>query len=188
MKKVIALLMVLLPFLASAQSFVLTPDGFKNSEDESKNFIVVPMEGTQTELYNRAKTAVTIMWNSPKDVMSYNEPEIIVVNGFSSGDLFIKTIGITNYFDFNYRLQIQFKEGRIRIDAPSVDKATIPGKDYELYFCGGKGGSMGKVNYVFDQNGKLKQGKIKEQAEKYFNALVGTLIDKMKNGASSEDW
>lgn len=183
MKKVLFIVLgIALPLIASAQSFTLTPDGFRNAEDEDKDFIVVQMDGTQAELFSKAKTAITSIFNSPKDVLSFNEPDIIVVTGVSSGDLQYKAMGMTSYFDVSYRLQLQFKEGRIRIDAPAADKGVVQGGRGELFF--GRGG----MTYIFKKDGKVRMEKQKKQLEDHFNGLVSAIISKMKNGASQEDW
>lgn len=187
MKKILVILFVLLPLMASAQYFELSPNGFVSVEDTAKTFVVIPMDGTKAELYNKAKTAIMSMWNSPKDVMSYNEPEIIVINGFT-GSLYVKTIGITTYFDMNYRMQLQFKDGKLKIDAPGADKAEAHGKNGTMYFCKGGGQSMLGITYVFDKKGKLKQKDFKKQLEDYFNGLIQSLVEKMQSGTTSDDW
>lgn len=184
MKKV--LLFVLgyaLPLIASAQSFTLTPDGFRNAEDESKDYIVVQIDGTQEELFNKAKTAVTSIFSSPKDVLSFNEPDIIVATGISSGDLQYKMMGMVTFFDVPYRLQMQFKEGRIRIDAPAASKGIVNGGRGEMFF--GRGGGLA---YIFKKDGKLRLEKQKKQLEDYFNGLVANIISKIEKGAAQEDW
>lgn len=186
MKKVLATAIALLPLIASAQYFEMTPDGIVSVEDNAKRYVVVPMEGTQAELFNKAKTAVTTMWNSPKDVLSYNEPDVIIVNGYYGG-IYVKTIGITNYFDMHYRIQLMFKDGKVRIEL-AADKATVQGKNGTYYFCAGKNSMMQSIAYVFDDKGKLKQKGVKEQVENYFNTLVAALVDKIKGGAASDDW
>lgn len=186
MKKIVALFIVLLPFMASAQYFELSPDGFVSSEDNTKTFVVIPMEGTQAELYQKAKTAVTAMWKSAKDVMSYNEPDIIIVNGFDSGSLWMKRIGMKFVFDFNYRLQFQFKDGKIRIDAPAINEAVC--KDSRLYLEKGKGSAMSGTMYVFNEKGELKQKQFKEQAEHFVNGIVQRFIDNVKGTSNNDDW
>lgn len=182
MKKVLLAILFALPMAAVAQVFTLTANGFVNAEDPSKDYAVVEIEGTQAELFNKAKTAATAMWGAAKEVLSYNEPEIIVINGLSSGDVSYTFMGMTSYYDVYYRLQLQFKDGRMRIDAPKADKATVRGGRGEIFL--GAGGRT----CIFKKNGEVRYDKMKEQVDKYFNTLVATLIDKMKNGAAQEDW
>ncbi len=186
MKKFLSILFMLLPLISSAQSFVLTPDGFRNADDQETSIIVIEVQGTQAALYNKAKTAVTMIWKSAKDVMSYNEPDVIIVTGFDSGSIWKKTMGMTFVYDFNYRFQFQFKDGKIRIDAPSIDQAV--NKKSTLYFGKGKGSTMSGTMYIFNEKGELKQKDFKAQAENFVNGIVSTFVDKVKNGLSDEDW
>ena len=185
MKKLILSLFALLPLLATAQSFTLTPNGFVNADDPTKTFIVVEMEGTQAELFNRAKTAITSMWNSPKDVLSFNEPDIVIVNGNASDLMSIKKI-FTTYYDVPYRLQLMFKNGKVRIDAPQAEKGYNIEKRSAVYL--GQGKNHGADFYIFNEKGELKEAKNKAAVEAYFNGLTASLIDKMRNGAASDDW
>lgn len=187
MKKIIAIIVAMLPLVTFAQSFTLTPNGLVNAEDTTKHFVVVEVPGTKSELFAKAKTAVTAMWNSPKDVMSCNEPDIITVNGYNGDAIYRKLLGAKYYFSFNYRLQLQFKDGKIRIDAPVVDKAELQNNKGTLYFCCGKDSFSGSA-YVFNKEGKVKYKDQKKQLEDYLNGLIATLVDKIKNGASNEDW
>lgn len=186
MNKIVAFFMVLLPLMASAQYFELSPDGFVSTEDNTKDFIVIPMEGSQAELYQKAETAVTAMWKSAKDVMSFNEPDIIIVNGFDSGSLWAKHMGMTFVYDFDYRLQLQFKDGKIRINAPGIDKAV--NKKSTLYLCKGKGSTMSGTMYVYNEKGELKQKQFKEQAENFVNSIVQRFIDNVKGTSNNDDW
>lgn len=188
MKKVLALIVAMLPLIAFAQKFELTQNGWVNADDKTKSFIVVESQGTKAELFAKAKTAVTSMWNSPKDVLSYNEPDIIIVNGYNNGSVKSKSLGMTFVYAFNYRLQLQFKDGKIRIDAPSVDKGELDGGKSTLYFGCGKASSWTATKYIFDQNGKLKEQKHKEQVENAMNELVYCLIKKINEGVANEDW
>lgn len=186
MKKALAIIAVLLPFMAAAQYFTLTPEGWKNAEDNTLDYVVVPMEGTQAELFQKAKTAVTATYKSAKDVMSFNEPDIITVNGYTDC-IFIKRMGMRFDFGMRYTMQILFKDGKIRFNVPDAYEAELKGKPGFISLRPGSTGFMGNTEYVFDKNGKLKKKDQKQQVEDYFNGLVQTIIDKMKNGASNDD-
>ena len=177
--------MALLPMLASAQYFTLTAEGWKSAEDITSDFIVIPMDGTKAELFQKAKTAVTATYKSAKDVMSFNEPDIITVNGYTDC-IFIKRMGMRFDFGMRYTMQILFKDGKIRFNVPDAYEAEYKGKSY-ISLRPGSTGFMGNTEYVFDKKGKLKKKDQKQQVEDYFNGLVQTIIDKMKNGASNDD-
>jgi len=189
MKKVLTILATLLPLMAAAQTFTLTPQGLVNADDQSKTYVVVEMPGTQAELYAKAKTAVVSMWNSPKDAMSYNEPDIIVVNGYSANAAHFRKWGRDNVFGMEYRLQIQFKDGRIRINAPVIGSLDYANGQGTMLIEAGDNSTSQHITRAFDKNGKVRFKDFNENVENYFNGLVQTIIDTMKNGASNdEDW
>ena len=188
MNKVLAFIMVMLPLMAAAQTFTLTPQGLVSANDRSKAYVVVEIPGTQAELYAKAKTVVTSMWNSPKDVMSYNEPDIIVVSGYSSNAAHFKKWGRDNIFGMEYRLQIQFKDGRIRIDAPAIGRLDYANGQGSMLIEAGDNSTSQHITRAFERNGKVRFPDFNKNVEDYFNALVATLIDKMQNGVTEEDW
>lgn len=189
MRKILATIIALLPLMAAAQAFTLTPQGFVNADNNEKSFVVVEMPGTQAELYAKAKTAVTSMWNSPKDAMSYNEPDIIVINGFSSTAAHFKKWGRDNVFGMEYRIQVQFKDGRIRIDAPAIGRLDYAGGQGTMLIEAGDNSTSQHITRAFEKNGKVRFPDFNKNVEDYFNGIIATLIDKMKNGTSGdEDW
>ena len=182
MRKFLFAIAFALPMIASAQFFQLKATGFVSTENPDKDFIVVEAEGSQQELFDKAKTAATAMWGAAKEVLSYNEPDIIVINGMGAGMVSFSIMGITTNFDVPYRVQLQFKDGRVRIDAPKIEKGINSLNKGDVYF--GSGGQ----SYVFKKDGSVRREKMKEQAEEYINGLIAELIDKIKNGTSQEDW
>lgn len=188
MKKALSIIVALLPLVAGAQKFTLTPNGFVNADDTSKTFVVVEMQGTQAELYAKAKTAVTSLWNSAKDVMSYNEPDIIVVNGYSPTAANFHKWGRDNVAEMTYRLQIQFKDGRIRIDAPVVGSLIFQGGMGTMLIEPGDNSTMAHIIRAYDKKEKPRYPDFNKNVEDYFNGLVASLIDKMKGGTADDNW
>ena len=190
MKKVLVILAVLLPLMSWGQSFTLTPEGWMSTEEPTNNYIVFPMEGTKAELFQKAKTAVTATFKSAKDVMSYNEPDIITINGYTDC-IFEKILGMKYVFGMRYTMQILFKDGKVRFNAPDAYEAEYTGQNRAFFYLRpGGGGIMEGARYVFNKKGELKKKDQKKQAEDYFNNLVYTIIEKMKGGGTvvDEDW
>ncbi len=86
-----------------------------NAEGVSE--IVVSIEGkTASELYGKALNWVQTTYKNPETVLkSKIENESIRVNGFSSDAWFYKSMGIKNYYDMKYTIEVSFKEGRYRL-------------------------------------------------------------------------
>ena len=191
MNKVLAIIIALLPLMAEAQYFTLTAQGWKSAEDNTSDYIVIPMEGTKAELFQKTKTAVTATFKSAKDVMSFNEPDIININGYT--DCFKENrIGMKFFYGMDYTMQILFKDGKIRINAPNGYHAKPLGgtNKVNLFLTPGGGGFFDINYYVFNNKGELKKKEYKKQAEDYFNSLIYDIIEKAKNGAagSDDDW
>lgn len=190
MKKALAIIAVLLPFMAAAQYFTLTPEGWKNAEDNTLDYVVIPMEGTQAELFQKAKTAVTATYKSAKDVMSFNEPDIINISGYTDC-ISEKHMGMRFVFGMRYTMQILFKDGKVRFNAPDAYNAEYVNGARASYYSltPGSTGMFGNTVYMFDKKGKLKKKDQKKQVEDYFNGLVAQIVEMMKNGGTvSDDW
>lgn len=190
MNKVLAFLMALLPLMAAAQFFTITPNGWKNAQEPSLDYVVIPMEGTQAELFQKAKTAVTATYKSAKDVMSFNEPDIINISGYTDC-ISEKHMGMLFVFGMRYTMQILFKDGKVRFNAPDAYNAEYVNGARASYYSltPGSTGMFGNTVYMFDKKGKLKKKDQKKQVEDYFNGLVAQIVEMMKNGGTvSDDW
>ena len=86
MRKLIVMLLTLLPILAGAQelaNFVLMPNGTYQTED-GQDFIVIPFEGkTAHQIYQELATNVGSTFNDPSKVMSGVEDASIKIRAFS---------------------------------------------------------------------------------------------------------
>ncbi len=81
MKKLF-LLLALIPVFVNAQKFELTINGFVDSENLEKDYIVIPFEGkSQKEIYDLALSAVGKSFISPKERVSNVEYSQINING-----------------------------------------------------------------------------------------------------------
>lgn len=90
---------------------------------DGKSYSVITYDGkSQSELYSMILTSITKLYNSPKDVISKVENEIISVNGICTDYVIVKTPGMKMHFAFKYILKFQFKDGKVRIDAPIVSQ------------------------------------------------------------------
>lgn len=121
MKKILFILLII-PFLCSAQkaNFKLQSDASFLLENGNK-FYVIETEGTQSDLYKKVLSSITKIYVSPKNVISKVENDMISVNGISD-DFFTYSgmMGVKIPISMQYNLQFQFKDGKIRIDAPTL--------------------------------------------------------------------
>ena len=179
--------MAIVPMLAAAQ-FTTAPGGY--TTEDGKGFFVHQHEGTQAELYKKVKTAITTLFASAKSVMSESEPEAITIDG--AEEVSFKLKGLRRNVIVDYVLVIQFKDGRVRFDAPSVQR-IIDTKypDYVISMNEGKSGGLSGHYNLYNEDGELRDEKIAEAFVQPFNTLVAAIISKMDAAAQTagdDDW
>lgn len=185
-------LLVMASVSAIAQSFTLTPNGFVSSDDETKNYVVVDIQGTQQELYKKVRAYLVSIYRSPKDVLSESEPDVITINGIESDAVQKKALGMAAAsYDMNYTISIRFKDGRIRFDAPTFTLADYKSgsKTIRLLLQGKSNGGFGSevINVIYNKKGELKAKYAKEALEKFFNNYITDLKKGVENNVG-DDW
>ncbi len=129
-------------------------------------------------LYNKVLINTSSMYVSPKDVISKVENGLISINGVvfaSDQKIYVSMLGMKQYISLNYTIAIKIKDGKVRIDIPSLNKI---GDDMPL--TGSRNGTSG----IFKKDGKVRFATAKEGIETYINNLVKTLI----KGINNNDW
>lgn len=191
MRKVIAMMLMLLPMLAGAQgvvNFVLTPNGTYQTED-GQDFIVVPFEGkTAHQIYQELATNVGSTFNNPSKVMSGVEDASIKIRAYSDEIVYYKPFGYIYTFPFGgyYQLEFKIKDGRVRVSAPFVE-STLEYRNTD--------GKLLTVSFK-EAVGKLyKNGSLQEKKAKYYyssmnkmNNVVNSILCASKNQEETEDW
>ena len=173
-------------------NFKMQSDATLKSED-GKDFIVIPFEGKSVQdLYTLVEMNVTTQYNSAKDVLSTVENEVISINGISEESISKgypksnsgngsksrthnkrKPIGYYS-FTIQYVLNLRFKDGKIRVDAPTI-----------IRFDDGTEGTTPldtKINRAIYRNG-IEINDIYEKIESRLNKICNDVIS-IKN----EDW
>lgn len=184
--KRISLLLGVFVFLLSnlnAQSKLeLTDSGLVFDENPSQQFTIIEKDGTQEELYKYVKGRLTSLFASPKDVISEMEFEMLTINGITTEIGAKKALGYVT-LSTNYTIVLRFKDGRIRVDVPSINKMTSSNRlqltvsqkeDYDYYYS---------RFYIFDKKGKLKNESGKRSVEQFFNTFLEVLFKSENN-----DW
>ena len=77
---------------------------------------------TQSQLYTSALKAITRDFVSAKDVVSKVENEMISVNAIHRFTESYSAFSLT--YDVNYTFEMEFREGRVRINAPHIIRIT----------------------------------------------------------------
>lgn len=180
------LISLILPMLANAQ-FALTPEGFKTEDD--KNYYVVNIDGSQSELFTKAKSAITQLYVSAKDAATFSEPDVISIHG-TTDKIKIKDGPLKTNLTMSYSISILFKEGKMRFNSPDVLSlySYNKGRNVNLYLGCGRGPGLNDFGYIFKKDGKIRNGLAKESLDNFFNNLIKSIIDKIQNPTVEEDW
>lgn len=107
MKKI--LFVLLIGFIGySQEELKITKDGYAP--------VVQEIEGkTATELYSKTKEWIQTYYKNPSEVLKGDIPnEMIRVDGYASNGFYFKSLGMKNYMDYEYTIEIDFKDGKYR--------------------------------------------------------------------------
>ncbi|UOX32412.1 DUF4468 domain-containing protein [Flavobacterium sediminilitoris] len=138
MKKII--LLVLISFYSFGQELPkLTENGFEPIVVEIK-------DKTAAEIYVKAKEWIQTYYKNPTEVLKGDiENNMIRINGFANEGYQTKALGIVNYYDYSYVIEINFKDGKYRFN-------YIIGQ----FYAGSKKASY-SYKYFFKSDGSIKK-------------------------------
>ena len=183
MKRItLALIVLLAGCLTANAQFTLEMTGLVITEKPKQDFIVLDFGGkTQQELYQAVNVYLHSLYVNPQNVLSSVENQAITINGKGK---------ITTYWDVTYTISLAFKDGRIRINIPTILKlsADVNGVHDEKAIVGTS--FLGQAGGVFDRKGKLLLPKMKTAVEDYFNGYISKLVTAANGyeGNNNNDW
>lgn len=186
MKKIIfSLLLLFVSVMSDAQymsNLKMTYEGDFVTQD-GKSYDVAVFEGKDaTELFEMVKKHVSLAFRSPKDVESNVDDNIISIYGYAPRCTFFTAPGMKFYLSFHYSLKFQFKDGKIRIEAPILYE--MEGSAWENLQ------KTFRAKNIFSKDGVLSENPKKRQTvtmlEEYFNKLINDIIN--GNNRANEDW
>jgi len=190
MRHLLLSIALLLSLSAGAQ-FHATPDGIK--AENGKDYIVVEYpDKTAEQLYKAVEAYIMANYVNPKNVMSGQEYTMINLRTLYKQAFQHKSMmGIKYYADITTSTVFRFKDGKLRMDAPTV--VSMWG------VLTGMAGGIGELYYpdlFYKKNGKVKdEGRLAN-----FNAwltvttsvMLKQIDDEVKGSVSStatdEDW
>lgn len=171
--------------LAEAQyvsNFKINYEGNFTTQD-GKDYDVAVIEGKDaTELFDLVRKNVALAFRSPKDVESNVDDKIISIYGYAPKCTYMAVPGWKYYLSFHFTLKFQFKNEKIRIEAPGL---------YEME--GSAWSTLQKTFkgwHIFSKDGVLSEKKnnrlLVKMLEDYFNDLINRIIN--GSSKSNEDW
>lgn len=183
MKKILLLFMLAISATSYAQ-FKASPNGIVS--EDGKGYCVFEFEGLSAEeLYKRAVNFVMSYYKNPDKVMSKQTNEMINIHAIES-DAFLarKNFGIPMYASVHYNAILRFKDGKLRIDSPIIDRMPI-NLQTEVTFTGSKFMNGGVV--LFKNNGKVNNQKAVDNLNNWLSDYVNGIIEYIKNEGNSID-
>lgn len=121
MRSVLTLLLLLSSSSLYSQSFVLTPDGFKNKDYLTQDYIVVQLEDkNKQEIFNQVHLYISSYFASPKEVMSISGNDLISINAISPEFPFCDPMGRKHTGRMTYKMTFQFRDGRMKVNFSPV--------------------------------------------------------------------
>lgn len=192
MKKLL-LLLALIPAFVNAQKFELTSKGFVDPDNHEKDYIVFQFNGkSQKQIYNLALEAIGKYSTSPKDILTKEEPTKLTLNGVIPNVTYISRLGIKMYFDMYYKMVLEFKDGRMKVNGLEIVKIVRDDtlNEVQYIFLNQSQMRSGMViadKYIFDKYGKVNNQKYKDHVEISVNDMISSIVSLMKKEKSS-DW
>lgn len=167
--------------IAQKSNFQLQSDGTFLLENGKSFFIDVVNSEPQKELYNKVLNNITKLYVSPQNVISKVDNEMISVNGIAENCVSLKgMMGIKVLFSIQYNLQFQFKDGKIRVDAPTITRLFTENAPDIKPFSGWL-----KAQNVFKKD---KPNPKKQPTIDNFNNTLNTLINTILDFSKSDEW
>ena len=173
MRNLLLLLFVTSIFQLNAQEFetrtLVVEEGTNASKgtfEYIKPIMVLEVEGTSTEIYNKAINWVNVTYKNPEEVIKGKvEGDYLRLDGFKSDLTQMSVIGTTYYYDVRYTLKLNFKDGRFKYQITNMEWYT-PSSQYST---GGWFNLMtdGEVGYKTAN----RKGKAKKNGVANFNAI-----------------
>lgn len=184
MKKILFTLVILCGFLISkGQEFELTKDGFRSGD---KEFVVLDFPNkTQSELFKLAKSYLGSMYNNPKYVTTEQVNEEIFIDGLVR-DLVKTTLTLSgaNIYSFEYKIKLNFKDGKIRFEPFFKELSNSEGHDVVLVGKKILGTSLG----LFSEKGKVNNEKAVKACSDFMSKYVKDLVLAINKGTESSNW
>lgn len=180
MKTLNITLLLLLPMLGMAQ-FTLTTQGMRTAAN-GESYQVYEMPGkTQAAIYKDALLYLNGIYANPKEVLSMVEGEMITISAREPNMVRRNKLHV---FNMDYSISLEFKDGKMKVNAPSFTLTTITnGRRQQLGVQGSSSISGGDM-FIYNRSGKLKSELAKADLDAFFNAFIANLVE----GMNGKDW
>jgi len=144
------------------------------------NYYVIPVGGKKAhDIYNDVLLRVARIFKSPENVTEKMVEDRAVVVNAQVNELVEAYGGVREWFDFFYRFEFNFKDGKIRVNAPDIIGGRIRMGARTLQHA-----SFYPDNFVVTQLIKDDKSKV-PVLEKYLNDILTYIV---YGNAEDENW
>ena len=159
--------------------FVLTPNGLQL--EDGRDYLIVNFENkTKEELFDAVHQFAGTEFISPQDVISVSGKELITFNGVATNIPWRNII--SKYCSFNFTITFLFKDNRMRVNIPSINRIYTEAINLKLVQS-----SALLTDSIFKKNGKIYSPQTKAGIESFFNNFIEE-IKQYINQEKSSDW
>ena len=114
------------PSANSLCNFKFDERGFYSAQDESKDYVIYSRPNkSAADLKSTVLSAISSLFISPKDVVTNLGDNIIQLERYATKVYYTETGKDLYPTDVYYSLIIQFKDGKIRYNAPSIKQLVL---------------------------------------------------------------
>ncbi len=165
------------PKKTSFEFYVYENATFKKTGDTS--YYVVDMgKKSAHQLYTDVLSHISSIFENPDRVISKVDGRSIVINGYADKISYFKDIdGYSNSVSFKYRIKLQFKDGKIRVNAPDLPEI------YTSSAWGDRKLSSYPTKYIGYLFGGATAA-MKKDIDKYINAVITAIV----YGSKDDEW
>lgn len=170
-------------FTSFAQQFEVTPNGLKDASNKENSYLILNFEGkTAKELYDKSLEYIIKTYHNPDAVIKGKlDGEYLRYDTFVPNLLYIRNMGLKQYFSASFSIVLNFKDGKIKYEIIELEMKHVE-NDMPLYFEGG-----GIKWYIYNRK-TIERPKAKEEVELFFNALLKTFLTYHIEESNSNDW
>lgn len=185
MKKLVLLSMVLISTLTYSQKIVVTPNGLRDANDNEKTYVVINAEGKSAkQLYDNAVKYINKNYKSPDDVIKgKTDGEYLKFITHTSNFLVVNNSGAKISIDCDYTIELNFKDGKIKLEIIALDMYAQTG-GYKVLFTGGAFDGYP----IYNKKGDLKRPDTKAEIEAYFNSQIIAITEFLQEKSNDDNW
>lgn len=190
MKKTFIVLLISLFCTNVYSQFKLTIDGFV-SEDGNNYLVLNYPDKSAEKLYNQTLMFIHSIYKIPDAVINEVKNEMITVSGFQKDAVGSgKVLGAYLLtWDMNYTISFQFKDGKVRINAPNFECTGYSDEGEKTWLVlYAKPSLLKPASSLFKEDGKPRMKDPIEIIEKFFNDFCTQYDNFIKIKETDDDW